>query len=131
MTPQRQRRRRRRLGGLTPRSVAARCVPTGRVAPSLIHVWLADCNFGGAKPEEMAGAMPNLQTLVVRHVSKPEDLPLQLIRALRGLKDLTTLGLGGFSHRLMPHLWGLTQLRHLMLDPRRFEDVELDPEVDH
>ncbi|GLI66836.1 hypothetical protein VaNZ11_010794 [Volvox africanus] len=99
------------------------------IAPSLLHMWLADCNFEGARPEEMAAALPALQTIVIRHVSKQEDLPLQLIKALHLLKDLTTLGLGGFNHQLMPHLWGLTQLRHLMLDPRRFEDVELDPDL--
>ncbi|GLI66827.1 hypothetical protein VaNZ11_010803, partial [Volvox africanus] len=78
------------------------------IAPSLLRMWLADCNFEGARPEEMAAALPALQTLVIRHVSKQEDLPLQLIKALHLLKDLTTLGLGGFNHQLMPHLWGLT-----------------------
>ncbi|GLI67789.1 hypothetical protein VaNZ11_012076, partial [Volvox africanus] len=43
-------------------------------------------NFEGARPEEMAAALPALQTLVIRHVSKQEDLPLQLIKALHLLK---------------------------------------------
>ncbi len=44
-------------------------------------------------------------------------------------QDLTTLGLGGFSHTQLPELHGLTRLRHLMLDPRRFGDTEVDPDV--
>ena len=56
------------------------------VAPSLVHVWLADCNVGGAGPAALVGALPALQTLVVRHVSKHEDLPACLLQSLRGLK---------------------------------------------
>ncbi|KAG2482097.1 hypothetical protein HYH03_018953 [Edaphochlamys debaryana] len=97
-------------------------------APPLLHVWLADCNLRGAPPEALLAALPGLQTLVLRNVSKPEDLPAGLLAAVRGLKDLTTLGLGGFNHRLLPHLHGLTQLRHLMLDPRRVDDLDGEPD---
>ncbi|GFR49097.1 hypothetical protein Agub_g10890, partial [Astrephomene gubernaculifera] len=99
------------------------------IAPSLHHLWLADCNVRGGNPEQLAAAMPCLQTLVIRHVSKPDDLPAALVGALRGCRDLSTLGLGGFSHRQLGALQGLTQLRHLMLDPRRVEDAELDEEL--
>ncbi|GIL79362.1 hypothetical protein Vretifemale_8733 [Volvox reticuliferus] len=78
-------------GFVGDRSMLRGRVRDGAIAPSLLHMWLADCNFGGARPEEMAGALPALQTLVVRHVSKQDDLPLQLIKALHRLKGSVPL----------------------------------------
>lgn len=59
----------------------------------------------------------------------PGPQPDLLFPAIHRNQDLTTLGLGGFSHTQLPALHGLTRLRHLMLDPRRFGDTEVDPDV--
>ncbi|GLC49020.1 hypothetical protein PLESTB_000173700 [Pleodorina starrii] len=115
-----------------PRTLEAlllvRCQLVGTRPPArLRHMWLTDCLGFDLPLAQALGHMPELETLVLRSPSAPEEPEVpseaaarsraQLVAAVTALRGLRTLGLGGIRCQDVPSLAPLSRLRHLMLEP--------------